>query len=322
VQLQAELLRQQQRDSSAAMRAMQTRLDLQKAEQEALELARRTGDAAAGARYFQERSRQILEIGQTQQDILDAQTAGDTERVAQLQEQLALLVAQTEAQRALFDATRQQQSPYAKVAEDLQTLRGKLLEELALDQKRADAATGARRAGLLAEVANDQAVLNQINSLFSLLGTSAADGIAGGVVDAGGNISASLQQVLAQAIAAAQAALAIHSPSRVLASEIGKPMMQGIALGITKSLAATQAAFGQSVAQVAAPAMAATVRPPASAGQIAQSYATSYSNSNSIGTIDLRGSTLTRAEVETAVNRALDARTRRGYGIRATRAYG
>lgn len=64
------------------------------------------------------------------------------------------------------------------------------------------------------------------------LGTSIKSGVLAGVSGLGGALSASLNAQIDAAIAAAQANIKAGSPSKRTADEIGKPMMQGVIVGI------------------------------------------------------------------------------------------
>jgi TP901 family phage tail tape measure protein len=64
------------------------------------------------------------------------------------------------------------------------------------------------------------------------LGTAIKSGVLAGVAGLGASLSASLNAQIDAAIAAAQANLKSGSPSKVTADKIGKPMMQGVIVGI------------------------------------------------------------------------------------------
>jgi phage-related minor tail protein len=94
----------------------QTQLD------EALAQAQQMADPEEAAKFFQMRSRQILEAEKLRQELIEAGNAGDTERAAMLEEQLHLIEAANEAERQAFEQRQQGQSE----TEELQALLAEL----------------------------------------------------------------------------------------------------------------------------------------------------------------------------------------------------
>lgn len=68
------------------------------------------------------------------------------------------------------------------------------------------------------------------------LGADSGAGIAEGIRSQGENISSAMKSALEQALANAKAAMDINSPSKVTASQLGKPVVQGVAQGITDNM--------------------------------------------------------------------------------------
>ena len=68
---------------------------------------------------------------------------------------------------------------------------------------------------------------------FIDVGLSITDGVVQGVKDGKSGVVNSIVDTVKAAIKAAKAAADIHSPSRVMRDEVGKPLSQGVALGVT-----------------------------------------------------------------------------------------
>ena len=79
---------------------------------------------------------------------------------------------------------------------------------------------------------------------FVQLGTDIMDGITGAIWGGGGKVAAALTGVMSDAKASAQNAIDSHSPSRVFAVDVGQPIVEGIAVGITEGKGGLMASLG------------------------------------------------------------------------------
>jgi TP901 family phage tail tape measure protein len=116
--------------------------------------------------------------------------------------------------------------------------------------------------------------LEGLQGLISGLGPtlrSAAEGLGGQIIQGivqglnPGPVVAKLQGLAAQALAAAKNAVEAHSPSELFADEVGEPMAEGIALGVTRGEGAVSAAVEGIVSgalAAGAKAAAAQAKPP------------------------------------------------------------
>lgn len=73
------------------------------------------------------------------------------------------------------------------------------------------------------------------------IGTSIVDGIRWGIVNAATSLASAAADVVRGALEAARSAIDSNSPSKVFAEKIGKPMVQGIVMGIDQTSAALDA---------------------------------------------------------------------------------
>lgn len=86
--------------------------------------------------------------------------------------------------------------------------------------------------------------VGNIGSQVSGIGRAIIDGIKSGIVNSAGRLATAAKDAVSSALGAAKRLLGIRSPSAVFAAEVGRPIMQGVAVGIegqTRSLARTTA---------------------------------------------------------------------------------
>lgn len=230
-QIDTEALREEKRSQIAT--DAQNRL--KEAEAQANEI--RKTDSAAADKYYQMRSQQILESAKTQADIADAEAAGDKQKVALLFEQLKLQGQLHQDQAAQAKQDQKDSSPYAGLQSALTDVRDKLLAEVQHDQYFRDMnKVGSEKYNKInREVTADMSALNGVQSLLDQVASAISAGVATGV---GGDTSLvdAIKASMDAAVAAAQQALGIHSPSKVFEEQVGEPSGDGIVKGITKTI--------------------------------------------------------------------------------------
>ncbi|MDD7319279.1 MAG: phage tail tape measure protein [Prevotellaceae bacterium] len=74
---------------------------------------------------------------------------------------------------------------------------------------------------------------NQFRSQFTNVGSNIARGIASGIRNSSSLVSQAAASAVRNAVSAARKAGQIHSPSRLMANQVGKPLTEGIAMGMT-----------------------------------------------------------------------------------------
>jgi hypothetical protein len=92
------------------------------------------------------------------------------------------------------------------------------------------------------------------------VGTLMMEGIAAGINAGTGFVVEAAQAAVAAAIAAAQAAAGIASPSKVMAAQVGLPLMEGAAVGVADGVSGLAAALHQGL-RAAMPALASSPAP-------------------------------------------------------------
>lgn len=98
-----------------------------------------------------------------------------------------------------------------------------------------------------------------IESIFSAftsadwgsIGSGIVTGIAGAISSGAGAIADAARSAASAALAAAKALLGIQSPSKVFAAEVGKPSMEGMALGIRDEIGTVQRQVERGMAEIA-----------------------------------------------------------------------
>jgi hypothetical protein len=88
----------------------------------------------------------------------------------------------------------------------------------------------------------------QVFSMAVSIGRSIAQGVASGITSSAGAIAGAARQAVAGAIAGAKSAAGIASPAQVFADQIGKPIAQGVALGIRQSAGLAHSAMANMMA--------------------------------------------------------------------------
>jgi phage-related minor tail protein len=76
------------------------------------------------------------------------------------------------------------------------------------------------------------------------IGSNIIDGITQGLEDAAGGLFSAIRGIIDQALGAAESEGEIQSPSELFAREVGLPIVQGVAIGITRSQALVMQASG------------------------------------------------------------------------------
>ncbi len=106
-----------------------------------------------------------------------------------------------------------------------------------------NAITSAVNGGRGAVVAAFNGVINSARSAiqgsipsFSSVGSAIINGIRNGIMNAAGSLASAAANAARNALNAAKAALGINSPSRVFAKEVGEPITEGMAVGITRTV--------------------------------------------------------------------------------------
>ncbi len=136
------------------------------------------------------------------------------------------------------------------------------------------------------------------------LGRSIIDGIGKGITAFAGKLADIARNAVAAAVQAAKEQMGIGSPSKVTMREIGMPFTEGIAIGMMKT-----SPIDDAISRLSA----VMVNPLQSATAAISSGGISYTGGGGGGaspiyiTVDARGSTLTEAQIEAAVQRGLDA---------------
>lgn len=273
----------------------------------------KASDPAAAEEYFALRSRHILAAAKLEQEMFEAQQDYDYDRYLNLQAQRDLLNQVHAAEQAVFLANVSTSSPYAKLTEEITSLQNKLQAELERDQgfyNQTDKNNLKMRNKIANEIAADKAALQQITSLLSMIGSASMDGIAAGVDGGTAGLLDAITAAMGQAQNAAEAALGIKSPSKVMEMSVGLPIMQGITAGIERGFGDTRLALGNSLQSLQ------TVRPIASSQQIANSYA--YSDSVNIGSFNAMNG-VSRREVNAMISQAMVRSGRTAYTRMRTR---
>jgi len=86
-----------------------------------------------------------------------------------------------------------------------------------------------------------------VQSAAAGIGQSMVDGIRAGIINAASSLASSAANVVRGALEAARAAIDSNSPSKVFAEKIGKPMVQGIVMGIDNASGSLDARMGSLV---------------------------------------------------------------------------
>lgn len=315
----ARVLVEQELDEKRKALVATAQAELEKARQEAD--AMRATDPKAADDYYKLRSQQILELADLEKRQAEALAkyrlsgaAADRDAVQAIETERAKLLANQAAERTLLAANAQQNSPYAGLAEQLANLQNKIRAELERDQgfyDHTDRNNLEMRDRLTREIAGDQAALNQITQLLQQVGAAAMGGTTEGVEGGAAGLIAAIQAAMAQAQAAAEAQLGIHSPSKVLEKAVGIPAMQGIAEGVLRGASLVEKAFGSSLNQAMVMPAAKTVMPAASASQIANSY-TSNNYGGNLSNVTIN-SNLGASQIRAIVRQELAAAGRGAY---------
>ena len=103
----------------------------------------------------------------------------------------------------------------------------------------AKASTVSMAAGLLITTARSrmQSLVGAGGAKFVPIGRDIAAGVAKGIKQNASSVVEALNGLIEEAIQSALEALGIHSPSRVMAEEVGKPIAQGVGMGIRDNAA-------------------------------------------------------------------------------------
>jgi TP901 family phage tail tape measure protein len=138
---------------------------------------------------------------------------------------------------------------------------------------------------------------------FLQLGKDVVTGLLNGIESMSGQMLSTIGGFLSGLLNGANKALGIGSPSRVFAQQIGKPIAQGIALGITDNTSVVQSALGRIL----------TVVP--GGGTTAGSTVAAGHSGSGIGTVNVYNPT-SNVDVVTAIDqqRWLERMSRRGIG--------
>lgn len=244
----------------------------QKAAQDAINAAQqeylknRTKDPEGAAKIFDEKRRQAIELAKLDNDILVAKANGDTATVNTLLAQRKYVVENNALELTLLkDKIKAEDAAQLKKIQDVKDLAATLEQSF-------------KKAGITS------------------IGASISDGIGQGIKSAAGNLKDAIVTSMDGAIIALKAALGIKSPSKVLAEQIGKPMMQGWAQGIEKNTdLLTGATFDASKMSLNAAAMPAGAQN--NAGAVTTTNAPTY-----VINLDLRGSTMSRQDAEKLID--------------------
>lgn len=314
----ARVLVEKELDEERRRIADKAQADLAAAEQEAERI--RQFDPGQADEFYKLRSKQILELAQLEQDRLDAlrqyRLTGaqeDADRLQQIETERALVEARQTAEQAQFAAKAQSASPYKGLIDQLTELQNKVKAELQRDQgflNLTDRNNRPMRDRLGREIAGDQATLDQITALLAQVGQAAMGGGVAGVEGGAPALIAAMQAAFEQAKKATEAQLGISSPSKVFAKDVGVPIMAGIAQGISKGQQQVDRAL-----QAAVTPQPATVRPPMTAQQIAN---TTYNTGNSFSFGNFNGAGVTAAQVKAIVTDAMNRAGRTAYARKAT----
>lgn len=325
----ARLLIEQEMDEHRRANVAAAQRELDQAAKEA-EAMRKTDPAAADA-YYKLRSKQILDLADLEKDRIEAlarfRASGseeDRDRLQAIDTERALLQANQSAERALFSANAQANSPYAGLTDEITNLQNKLRAELERDQgfyNLTDKNNLKMREKVAREIAADQAALMQIADLLTQVGEAAIGGTTEGVEGGAPGLIAAFQAAMAEAQRAAEAQLGISSPSKVFAKDVGLPIMTGLAQGILKGQQAVNAAMRNAgtatLGQASALAPAAQAVYPAMSGQ---QIANSYSNDRTVNIGSFSAANgMGRAEVQAMIQQAMNRAGRTAYARQATR---
>ena len=139
----------------------------------------------------------------------------------QFEEQLAPIQAQLEGYKKLFEGGLISQ-------EQFEGLTAPLLEEFKAVEEEAGAASAAVNAEMNAAYDSAMTVAGNAGSI----GTAMVDGIAAGITSGGSGISSALIKELNDAMKEGKDAIESKSPSKKTKRLIGKPMIQGVGVGI------------------------------------------------------------------------------------------
>lgn len=80
---------------------------------------------------------------------------------------------------------------------------------------------------------------------FQTIGRQISEGMARGIQSGAGTVQNAARQVAQAAVRAAKSNLGIHSPSKVMAEQVGKPISQGIAVGVKRNANTIYDALGK-----------------------------------------------------------------------------
>lgn len=135
-----------------------------------------------------------------------------------------------------------------------------------------------------------------VQSAAAGIGQSMVDGIRTGIINAASSLASSAANVVRGALEAARAAIDSNSPSKVFAEKIGKPMVQGIVMGIDNASGSLDARMGS------------LVQPPA----VSQGGGGAYGGGASVVNITVQGSLIHERELQELVTGAVGGGLRSG----------
>ena len=111
-----------------------------------------------------------------------------------------------------------------------------------------------------------------IGSDFEETGVSLIDGMIAGIRMRSGELSAALSDVMGGALRTAQQQLGIHSPSLVFAQQVGMPISEGIAMGVTAAMPVALGAVADMASGLVRPAAPAMGRGGSSVSNVTQNF--------------------------------------------------
>lgn len=254
--------------------------EAEKAIQELEKQALAISDPQIAQKFYETRRKQILELAQLDQEITEARFRGDPDEIKRLERQRALTVQNHQIQKKLLD-------------EEIKQI-------------------GANNAARASQI---QDLVEQLTSVFRAqafegVGTQVAQGILQGIVGSMGQISQALTAGMQQAIEDLRRSLGIASPSKVAAKMIGTPLAQGILKPLTNirsNVGNMLSGISQEFLNMRMPTIPLSLTPAyAAVNAVPVSAPMPVSQTTYNISMDLRGSNLTKTDVEKVIDTRLD----------------